>query len=95
MMVLYRYTQLRPPSEQDDLASSTARWKIWKNTAHLRRKVAICASRVCLVDLGSIGQRRRDENSAPVAHFRLERRAAVLSRAVRQSLRNQLEPIRG
>jgi hypothetical protein len=34
------------PSESDDLAVSTARWKIWKNTAHLRRKVAICVPRM-------------------------------------------------
>ena len=58
-------------SEQEDLASSTARWKIWKNTAYLRTKVAICAPRVCLVDLGSAGPHGRTENSAPVALLRL------------------------
>ena len=62
-------------SEQEDLASSTARWKIWKNTAYLRTKVAICAPRVCLMDLGSAGLCGRTENSAPVALLRLEHRA--------------------
>ena len=75
------------------MAVSTARWKIWKNTAHLRRKVAICAPRVCLVDLGPIGQRGRDENSAPVALLRLERRAAVLPRARQAISTERFQPL--